>query len=131
MPALIRFYDFEGPDTPPYPVGLQSNIPAVEIGTATTMFLDNGTPGVAYTVGRYLTRGGDPFERACRVPARTLPRWVSTDQGKPNLGLEIPMSSSQGIYDVTSVSFALRCQRKRLLYCSASDQHRWRIDFYY
>ena len=95
------------PDTPPFPVKLESNPPAVEIGPTTTLFLDNGTPGVVFT---------NPVIRTSEVPgiprnlppgpAPTISRSVSADQGKPLLGVEIPMTSSQGIYDVMSVSFA-------------------------
>ena len=103
--ALIRFYDMEGTDTPPYPVGLQSNTPAVEIGAATTLFLDNGTPGSPYAAVRTSQEAGVPFN---------LPPGAGTNltslgihrSGLTPLGVEIPMPSSQGIYDVTSVSFA-------------------------
>jgi hypothetical protein len=104
-PACIRFYDFEGPDTPPYPVGLQSHAPALEIGAATTLFLDNGTPGVAYPVGNTSQEAGLPLN----VPAGAGPNLTSLGihrAGQTNLGIEIPMPSAQGIYDVTSVSFA-------------------------
>ena len=102
---LIRFYDFEGADTPPYPVGLQSNMPALETGAATTMFLDNGTPGVPYPVINTSQEAGI----ALNVPPGALPNLTALGihrSGTSNLGLEIPMPSSQGIYDVTSVSFA-------------------------
>jgi hypothetical protein len=104
--ALIRFYDFEGPDTPPYPVGLQSNIPALETGAATTLFLDNGTPGVPFSVASTSQEAGLPLN----VPAGALPNLTSLGihrSGQNPLGIEIPMPSSQGIYDVTSVSFAV------------------------
>ena len=103
--ALIRFYDFEGTDTPPYPVGLQSNVPAVEIGAATTLFLDNGTPGVPFSVASTSQEAGI----ALNVPPGAGPNLTALGihrSGTSNLGLEIPMPSSQGIYDVTSVSFA-------------------------
>ena len=103
--ALIRFYDMEGTDTPPYPVGLQSNIPAVEIGAATTLFLDNGTPGTPYAVARTTQEAGIPLN----VPVGAGPNLTAIGfhrSGLSNLGVEIPMPSSQGIYDVTSVSFA-------------------------
>src|SRR5262245_3901712 len=103
--TLIRFYDFEGTDTPPYPVGLQSNVPAAETGPATAMFLDNGTPGVNYPVGNTSQEAGlnlnVPPGAGANLTALGIHR-----SGQSNLGLEIPMPSSQGIYDVTSVSFA-------------------------
>jgi hypothetical protein len=94
--TLIRFYDMEGTDTPPYPV---------EIGAATTMFLDNGTRGVPCPVGNTSQEAGI----ALNVPAGAGPNLTALGihrSGQSNLGLEIPMPSSQGIYDVTSVSFA-------------------------
>jgi hypothetical protein len=104
-PACIRFYDFEGTDTPPYPVNLDSHMPALEIGAGTTLFLDNGTPGVAYPVGNTSQEAGLPLN----VPAGAGPNLTGLGfhrSGQSNLGIEIPMPSSQGIYDVTSVSFA-------------------------
>ena len=104
-PDCIRFYDFEGTDTPPYPVGLQSNPPALEIGAGTTLFLDNGTPGVAYPAANTSQEAGLPLN----VPVGAGPNLTSLGihrAGQNNLGIEIPMPSSQGIYDVTSVSFA-------------------------
>jgi hypothetical protein len=104
-PACIRFYDFEGTDTPPYPVNLQSHTPALEIGAGTTLFLDNGTPGVAYPSGNTSQEAGLPLN----VPAGAGPNLTALGihrSGQTPLGIEIPMPSSQGIYDVTSVSFA-------------------------
>lgn len=60
--TLIRFYDMEGvPDTPPYPVNLDSHTPAVETGLGTTLFLDNGTPGVAYPAANTSQEAGIPL----------------------------------------------------------------------
>ena len=104
--TLIRFYDMElAPDTPPYPVNLDSHAPAVEIGAGTTLFLDNGTPGVAYPAANTSQEAGIPLN----VPGGAAPNLTSLGfhrSGQSNLGVEIPMPSSQGIYDVTSVSFA-------------------------
>ena len=103
--TLIHFYDFEGTDTPPYHVGLQSNIPAADTAIATTMFLDNGTPGVVYPVGNTSQEAGI----ALNLPPGAGPNLTALGihrSGTSNLGLEIPMPSAQGIYDVTSVSFA-------------------------
>ena len=104
--TLIRFYDMElAPDTPPYPVNLDSHAPAVEIGAGTTLFLDNGTPGTPYPSGNTSQEAGIPFN----VPAGAAPNLTSLGihrSGQSPLGVEIPLPSSQGIYDVTSVSFA-------------------------
>ena len=104
-PACIRYYDMEGTDTPPYPVGLQSHTPALETGAGTTLFLDNGTPGVPYPAVNTSQEAGIPLN----VPAGAGPNLTALGihrSGQFPLGVEIPMPSSQGIYDVTSVSFA-------------------------
>ena len=103
--TLIRYYDMEGTATPPYPVNLQSHTPAVETGAGTTLFLDNGTPGVPYPSANTSAEPGIPLN----VPAGAGPNLTSLGihrSGQTPLGVEIPLPSSQGIYDVTSVSFA-------------------------
>ena len=40
----------------------------------------------------------------------------------------MPFNSATGIYDIQSVSFAVRWQRKWFPKCSASDEHQWRSD---
>src|ERR1700751_5130220 len=103
--ALVRFYDFEGAATPPYPWNLQSHTPAVEIGAGTTLFLDNGTPGTPYPVANTLVEPG----LNVNLPAGAGPNLVSAGfnhTAEFNLGVDIPFPSSQGIYDITSVSFA-------------------------
>jgi hypothetical protein len=103
--ALVRFYDFEGAPTAPYPWNLQSHTPAVEIGAGTTLFLDNGTPGTPYPTAFTLVEPG----LAQNLPPGAGPNLVSAGFNHTafrNLGVEIPFPSSQGIYDITSVSFA-------------------------
>jgi len=104
--TLIRFYDMElAPDTPPYPVNLDSHAPAVEIGAGTTLFLDNGTPGTPYPSANTSQEAGIPLN----VPLGAAPNLTSIGfhrSGTSNLGVEIPLPSAVGIYDVTSVSFA-------------------------
>ena len=103
--TLIRYYDFEGAPSLTYPFNLDSHTPAAEIGAGTTMFLDNGTFGVAYPTGNTSAEAGIPLN----VPAGAGPNLTSAGfhrSGESNLGVEIPMFSAVGIYDVTSVSFA-------------------------
>lgn len=104
--TLIRYYDMEGaPDTAPYPVNLDSHVPAVEIGAGTTLFLDNGTPGTPYPFANTSQEAGIPLN----VPGGAAPNLTAIGfhrSGQFPLGVEIPLPSSQGIYDVTSVSFA-------------------------
>ena len=101
---LLRFYDMEGTDTPPYPVNLDSHTPALETGDQ-TLFLDNGTPGTPFPSIRTSQQVGIPMN----LPVGAGPNNTSigfTRSMLSPLGVEIPMPSSQGIYDVTSVSFA-------------------------
>jgi hypothetical protein len=106
--ALLRFYDMEGPDpdTAPYPVNLDSHAPAVETGAGTTLFLDNGTPGVAYPAIRTSQQAGLV---GINEPPGAAPNLTSigfTRSGASNLGVEIPLPSPTGFYNITSVSFA-------------------------
>jgi hypothetical protein len=101
---LLRFYDMEGTDTPPYPVNLDSHTPALETGDQ-TLFLDNGTAGTPFPSIRTSQQVGIPMN----LPVGAGPNNTSigfTRSMQSDLGVEIPMTSSQGIYDVTSVSFA-------------------------
>jgi hypothetical protein len=107
--TLIRFYDMETPPggmtTPPYPVNLDSHMPAAETGIGTTLFLDNGTFAMAYPSGNTSVQAGIPLN----VPGGALPNLTSLGfdrSGTSPLGVEIPLFSAVGIYDVTSVSFA-------------------------
>src|SRR6059058_4221746 len=42
-PSCIRYYNFEGAPTAPYPVNLDSHIPAFEVGPTFRAFLNTGT----------------------------------------------------------------------------------------
>ena len=88
--TLIRFYDMEGPTATPYPVGLKSDAPAVETGPATILFLDNGTPGMAYSRFRTSAAPGLPLN----VPVGAAPNLTSLGlhrTGLSPLGMEIFM----------------------------------------
>jgi len=101
---LIRFYDFEGTATPPYPVNLQSHAPALETGPTTTLVLrdENNNP---YPTANTLV--APPLN--LNLPPGAGPNLVSlgvNHSHEHDLNVDIPLISSQGIYDVTSVSFA-------------------------
>jgi hypothetical protein len=101
---LLRFYDFEGPDSPPYPVGLNSDPPALEQGPAFTASLLNNLGG-AYPVGFTSQNVGIPLN----VPVGALPNNTSLgihNSGFENLNIVMPFNSVGGIYDIMSVSFA-------------------------
>jgi hypothetical protein len=101
---LLRFYDFEGTATPPYPVNLESHTPALETGPSTVITLRNSL-GAAYPVGNTSTAPGIPLN---------LPPGAGTNltslgihrSGQTNLNVDMPFFSAVGIYDITSVSFA-------------------------
>jgi hypothetical protein len=103
--TLIRYYNFEAPGAP-YGVNLDSQTPAVETGHPLT--LDNGIPAPnvnTYPPGNTSVQPGLPLN----VPSGAPPNITSLGfdrSGQSPLGVEIQMPSAQGIYDVTSVSFA-------------------------
>jgi hypothetical protein len=103
---LIRFYDFEGTPTMPYAVNVESHSPAVETGMATQLFLDNGTGLVPYGQPTLSEPGLDNLNPPPGPPVANLTSIGFNHSAFEPLGVEIPMPSSQGIYDVTSVSFA-------------------------
>lgn len=101
---LIRFYDFEGTPTGGYPVNLESHAPAVETGPTTALILRDEN-GNAYPVGN--TQAAGPL--TVNLPPGAGPNTTSLGNNhshQHDLNVDIPMISSQGIYDVTSVSFA-------------------------
>jgi hypothetical protein len=110
-PACIRFYDFEGPPTAPYPVGLNSNPPALEQGAAFRAFLNTGTDPTLAATDIY------PALRTSAEPGLPLnvPPGASTNlnslgihrSGAGHLYIDVPFFSATGIYDITSVSFAI------------------------
>jgi hypothetical protein len=108
--ALIRYYDMEGTDTPPFPVNLDSHTPAIETGATTTLVLDNGLDGaqrMVYDATNTSQQPGIPMN----VPTGAGPNNTSIGfnrSGRSNLGVEIlfPPSQFTGMYNITSVSFA-------------------------
>jgi hypothetical protein len=105
--SLIAYFNFEGPEppTPPYPVNLDSEVPP---GFATTtLFLDNGTPGVPFGAGSTSSEAGLPLNVAAGDLDPNLVSLGVHRSGQHPLGIEIPLFSGVGIYDVTSVSFAI------------------------
>lgn len=108
--ALIRYYNFEGAPTAPYPVNLDSHIPAVEVGPGFRAFLNTGTnPLLAATgpfpVGNTLLAPGLPQNIAAGDPLPSLVSLGVTRTASANLFFDVPMPSA-GIYNVMSVSFA-------------------------
>src|SRR5436190_5203053 len=111
-PSCIRYYNFEGAPTAPYPVNLDSHIPAFEVGPAFRMFLNTGTdPTMAatgvYPPGNTLVAPGIPLNVAPGDPNPNLVSLGINRSGQNQLYMDIPMFSATGIYNITSVSFAI------------------------
>ena len=103
---LLRYYNMEGlTPTPPYDVNLDSHLPAVEVGAGTTLFMDNGTPNVPFPGIRNIPAPGLSANLVPGDPAANLNSFGVIRSGQSNLGVQIPMPSQFGIYNVTSVSF--------------------------
>src|SRR3954469_17283570 len=102
---LLRFYDFEGTPTPPYPVNLDSHQPAAEQGPGTTLMLQSTTNGVPYPVVNTTANAGIPLN----VPPGALPNTTSLGihrSGVTNLNMIMTFTSATGVYNIQSVSFA-------------------------
>ena len=110
--TLIRYYNFEGTPTAPYPVNLDSHIPAAEVGPTFRMFLNTGPNPLLAATGIYPAANtsaepGLPLNVAAGDPAPNLTSLGIHRSGQNLLFMDIPMFSAVGIYDVTSVSFAV------------------------
>lgn len=110
-PACIRYYNFEGDPTAPFPVNLDSHVPAFEVGPTFRMFLNTGTNPLlaatgAYPAGNTNDQPGIPLNVATGDPGPNDHSLGTTRSGQHQLYMDIPMFSAVGIYDVTSVSFA-------------------------
>ena len=111
-PACIRYYNFEGTATPPYPVNLDSHVPALEVGAAFRAFLNTGTnPLLAATgifpVASTSAEAGLPINVAVGDPGPNLTSLGIHRSGMNQLYIDMPFFSATGIYDITSVSFAV------------------------
>jgi hypothetical protein len=111
-PGCLRFYDFDGiPPTPPYEVNLGSHMPALEQGLAFQAFLNTGTDPTMAATG--------PFPDIAETAEAGLPLNVPPGaqanlnslgihrSGAQQLYIDVPFPSATGIYDITSVSFAI------------------------
>ena len=94
--GLLRFYDFEGPAEPPYPVSLGSHAPALETGPFTSLNLETGTDGVPYPAGR--TTAEVPGLNL-NLPPGAAPNLVCLGIHRAGLGdlnMEMPFLSAVG-----------------------------------
>ena len=111
-PACIRYYNFEDVPTAPYPVNLDSHMPALEVGSTFRAFLQTGTDPTmaatgAFPVGSTSAEAGLPVNVAIGDPGPNNTSLGVHRSGMNQLYIDIPMFSAVGIYDVTSVSFAI------------------------
>jgi hypothetical protein len=111
-PACIRYYNFEGQPTAPYPVNLDSHVPALEVGPAFRAFLNTGTNPTLAATGIFpvlstSAEAGLPVNVAVGDPGPNNVSLGIHRSGMNQLYIDIPMFSATGIYDVTSVSFAV------------------------
>jgi hypothetical protein len=112
-PSCIRYYNFETTPTAPYPVNLDSHIPAFEVGGGPfQLHLDTGTDPTMAATGIYpathtLVAPGIPLNVAAGDINPNLVSLGINRSGTNQLYMDIPMFSATGIYNVTSVSFAV------------------------
>jgi hypothetical protein len=104
--GLLRFYDFDGiPPTPPYPVNLDSHKPALEQGPAFVLTLTN-TNGDPFPFPRTSAEVGLNLNVPPGAGANLNSLGIHRS-GVSNLNINMPFFSATGIYDVTSISFAV------------------------
>jgi hypothetical protein len=111
-PECIRYYNFEGTATSPYPFNLDSHAPALEQGMAFQMFLNTGTDPTMAATGAFpdtntTAEPGLPLNVAMGDPGPNLTSFGLHRSGSAQLYMDIPMFSATGIYDVTSVTLAV------------------------
>ena len=111
-PACIRYYNFEGDPTAPYPVNLDSHIPAFEVGSGFGISLRTGTDPTMAATGAFPTgstsaEAGIPLNVAPGDPDPNNTSLGIHRSGHDQLYMDIAMFSAVGVYDVTSVSFAV------------------------
>jgi hypothetical protein len=111
-PACLRYYNFEGAPTAPYPVNLDSHVPALEVGSAFRAFLQTGTDPTLAATGIFpvlstSAEPGLPVNVAVGDPGPNLTSLGIHRSGRDQLYIDMPFFSAVGIYDVTSVSFAV------------------------
>ena len=111
-PSCIRYYNFEGTPTSPYPVNLDSHIPAFEVGPAFRTFLNTGTNPALAATGAFPATStsaepGLPVNVAVGDPGPNNTSLGVHRSGQNQLYIDTPFFSATGIYNITSVSFAI------------------------
>jgi hypothetical protein len=107
-PACIRYYNFEGPLDPTYDVGLESRIPAFEVGGGPFALDLNTTANLPYPVASTSDEHpGLPMNVAMGdLDVNNTALGLHRSSLNP-LFMDMNFISATGIYDITSVSFAV------------------------
>jgi hypothetical protein len=97
---LIAYYNFEGPDTPGFPVNLDSHAPA--------FFSSGNTLMLSYTAGELVETDGLPENRWPTDPDPNLTGLGLTRSGANTPAtFDIPLFSTEGIFQDMTLSFAI------------------------
>jgi hypothetical protein len=97
---LIAYYNFEGPDTPGFPVNLDSHAPA--------FFSSGNTLTLTYTAGELEETDGLPENRWPTDPDPNLTGLGLTRSGANTPAtFDIPLFSVEGIFQDMTLSFAI------------------------
>ena len=97
---LIAYYNFEGPDTPGFPVNLDSHAPA--------FFSSGNTLTLTYTAGELEEADGLPENRWPTDPDPNLTGLGLTRSGANTPAtFDIPLFSVEGIFQDMTLSFAI------------------------
>jgi hypothetical protein len=105
-PACIRFYDFDGlPPDPTYGLNLQSHMPALQQGAGTNLTLTT-TGGAPYPAIRTSVEAGLPVNVPVGAQANLNSLGLHRSGAGP-LNINMPFFSATGIYNITSISFAV------------------------
>jgi hypothetical protein len=103
--TLIAYYNFEGTDTPGFPVNLDSHPPAVAFPSGNTMILSFNTNSLVQV------NPGLPQNLAPGDPAPNLTALGFNRSGANSPAhLDIPLFSAQGFFQNMTLSFAINAQ---------------------
>lgn len=109
--SLIAYYNFEGTATPPYPVNLESHLPAVFFMSGNPLMLKTGADpslaGSAFPTGSTLSTSGIALNVAPGDPLPNNTALGINHTSFADLYVDIPLFSSQGFFQDMTVSFAV------------------------
>jgi hypothetical protein len=101
--ALIAYYNFEGPDTPGFPVNLESHAPA--------FFSSGNELTLSYNTNALLQVPGLPENLWPGDPAPNLTGLgMNRSEGNSPATFDIPLFSAEGLFQDMTLSFAINSQ---------------------